>query len=255
MISLTEAQLMAWLTPVLWPFLRVLAVFTAAPIFSTRAFPVRARIALALLIALAAQASLPAQSVINVNETQAMGVVVQQVGIGLAIGFVIRLVFAAVELAGEVVGFQMGLNYAAFFDPAMNTQSSAVARFFGYMASLLFVVLNGHLMVLMTVIRSFEVFPVDQNFLQALSLMKLYSLGGDLFASALWIALPMVGMLMFVNLALGIVSRVAPQMNIFAVGFPITLAVGLIGITATLPMLDRPFLALMEHAVDIFTGK
>lgn len=255
MISLTEAQLMAWLTPILWPFLRVLAVFTAAPIFSTRAFPVRARIALALLIALAAQASLPAQPLINLNEAQAMGVLIQQVGIGLAIGFVIRLVFAVVELAGEVVGFQMGLNYAAFFDPAMNTQSSAVARFFGYMASLLFVVLNGHLMVLMSVIRSFEVFPVDQNFLQALSLMKLYSLGGDLFASALWISLPMVGMLMFVNLALGIVSRVAPQMNIFAVGFPITLAVGLIGITATLPMLDRPFLALMERAVDIFTGK
>lgn len=255
MISLTEAQLMAWLTPILWPFLRVLAVFTAAPIFSTRAFPVRARIALALLIALAAQASLPAQPLINLNEAQAMGVLIQQVGIGLAIGFVIRLVFAAVELAGEVVGFQMGLNYAAFFDPAMNTQSSAVARFFGYMASLLFVVLNGHLMVLMSVIRSFEVFPVDQNFLQALSLMKLYSLGGDLFASALWISLPMVGMLMFVNLALGIVSRVAPQMNIFAIGFPITLAVGLIGITATLPMLDRPFLALMERAVDIFTGK
>lgn len=255
MISLTESQLMAWLTPILWPFLRVLAVFTAAPIFSTRAFPVRARIALALLIALAAQASLPAQPLINLNEAQAMGVLIQQVGIGLAIGFVIRLVFAAVELAGEVVGFQMGLNYAAFFDPAMNTQSSAVARFFGYMASLLFVVLNGHLMVLMSVIRSFEVFPVDQNFLQALSLMKLYSLGGDLFASALWISLPMVGMLMFVNLALGIVSRVAPQMNIFAVGFPITLAVGLIGITATLPMLDRPFLALMERAVDIFTGK
>ena len=255
MISLTEAQLMAWLTPVLWPFLRVLAVFTAAPIFSTRAFPVRARIALALLIALAAQASLPAQSVINVNEAQAMGVVVQQVGIGLAIGFAIRLVFSAVELAGEVVGFQMGLNYAAFFDPAMNTQSSAVARLFGYMASLLFVVLNGHLMVLMTVIRSFEVFPVDQNFLQALSLMKLYSLGGDLFASALWIALPMVGMLMFVNLAMGIASRVAPQMNLFAVGFPITLAVGLIGVTATLPMLDQPFFALMERTVDIFTGK
>jgi flagellar biosynthetic protein FliR len=177
---------------------------------------------------------------------------VQQVGIGLAIGFAVRVVFAAVELAGEVVGFQMGLNFAAFFDPSLNSQSSAVARFFGQMASLLFVVMNGHLMVLMAVNKSFEAFPIDQNFLEALGKMKLYQLGSDLFASALWIALPMVGMLMFINLALGVISRVAPQMNIFAVGFPITLVVGLIGIAYTLPMLDQPFLALMGRVIDIF---
>jgi flagellar biosynthetic protein FliR len=254
-ISITEAQLMAWLTPILWPFLRVLAVFTSAPLFSSRAFPVRARIGLALLIAIAAQPSLPLQTVIDLNGPAAWGAVVQQVGIGLAIGFVVRLVFTSFELAGEVVGFQMGLNFASFFDPSTNAQSSATGSFYGYMATLLFVVLNGHLMVLMVVIRSFELFPVNQNFLEALSLMKLYSLGGELFASGFWIALPIVGMLMFANLALGIVSRVAPQMNIYAVGFPITLTVGLVGMAATLPMLDRPFLTLMEHAVEIFTAR
>jgi flagellar biosynthetic protein FliR len=232
----------------------VLAVFTAAPLFSNRVFPVRARILLAMVIALAAQASLPAQPVISLSDPRAWGVVIQQVGVGLSIGFVVRLVFASVELAGEVIGFQMGLNFASFFDPTMNTQVSAVARFYGYMASLLFVTLNGHLMVVMAVVRSFEAFPVDQNFLQALSLMKLYSLGGEVFASALWIALPVVGMLMFVNLAMGIVSRVAPQMNIISVGFPVTLSVGLIGITVTLPMLDKPLQMLMERAIDIFTG-
>jgi flagellar biosynthetic protein FliR len=254
MITFSEAQLMAWLTPLLWPFLRVLAVFTSAPIFSSRSFPVRARIGLALLITVAAQASLPPMPVVDLNSAQALGVAVQQVGIGLTIGFVVRLVFAAFELAGEVVGFQMGLNFAAFFDPAMNSQTSAVARFFGYMASLLFVVLNGHLMVLMAVTRSFEVFPVTQNFADALRLMKLYTLGGELFASALWIALPMLALLLFTNLALGIISRVAPQMNVFAIGFPITLSVGLVGMTATLPMLDRPFQSLLERAIEIFTS-
>ncbi len=135
-----------------------------------------------------------------------------------------------------------------------NGQSSAVARFFNHITSLLFVVMNGHLMVLMAVNRSFEAFPVDQNFLQALSQMKLHTLGTELFASALWIALPMVGLLMFTNLALGVVSRVAPQMNIFAVGFPITLVVGLLGIALTLPMLDQPFIALMGRVIDIFGG-
>jgi flagellar biosynthetic protein FliR len=254
-IALTEAQLIAWISPVLWPFLRVLAVFTAAPIFSSKAFPLRARIALAFFIAFAAQPSLQGQPIISITGPEAMGAVIQQVGIGLAIGFTVRLVFAAVELAGEVVGFQMGLGFASFFNPALNTQSSAVARFFGHMAAFLFVVMNGHVLVLMAVIKSFEAFPVDQNFLEALQQMKLYNLGSDLFASGLWIALPMVGMLMFANLALGIVSRVAPQMNIYAIGFPITLAVGLIGITATLPMLDQPFMALMERAIDIFATK
>jgi len=254
-IAFNEAQLVAWLSPMIWPFLRVLAVFTAAPIFSSRAFPLRLRIGLSLFIAYAAQASLQNQAVISITSPDAVGVVVEQVGIGLAIGFTVRVVFAAFELAGEVVGFQMGLNFASFFDPSLNTQSSAVARFFGQMASLLFVVMNGHLLVLMAVIKSFDAFPVDQNFLNALKQMKIYELGTDLFASGLWIALPMIGMLMFVNLALGIVSRVAPQMNIYAIGFPITLAVGLIGITATLPLLDQPFLALLERAIDIFSRR
>jgi flagellar biosynthesis protein FliR len=254
-ITLSEAQILAWISPVIWPFLRVLAVFSAAPIFSSRAFPLRARIGLAMFVALAAQASLADQPTISITGSQAFGAVIQQVGIGLAIGFTVRLVFSAVELAGEVVGFQMGLNFAAFFDPSLNSQSSAVARFYGQMVALLFIVMNGHLWVLMAVIRSFETFPVDQNFLEALARMKIYNLGSDLFATGLWIALPMIGMLMFVNLALGIVSRVAPQMNIYSVGFPVTLSVGLIGISATLPMLDQPFLALMERAMDVFARR
>jgi flagellar biosynthetic protein FliR len=254
MISISEAQLMAWISPIFWPFLRTLAVFTSAPVFNSRAFPMRAKIALAFFVALGTQASMPPMPVIGFNDPQVFGVILQQVGIGLAIGFVVRVVFSAVELAGEVVGFQMGLNFAAFFDPTLGAQSSAVARFFGQMTSLLFVVMNGHLMVLLAINKSLHAFPVDQNFLEALKKMKLFQLGTDLFASGLWIALPMVGMLMFTNLALGIISRVAPQMNIFSIGFPITLVVGLIGIAVTLPMLDQPFISLMGRAIDVFGG-
>ncbi len=252
MITFSEAQLVAWLSPLIWPFLRVLALFTAAPVLSSRVFPVRARIALAFFVALAAQPFLGTQPVISLTGPHALGAVVQQVGVGLAMGFVIRVVFSAVELAGEVIGFQMGLNFASFFDPSLNTQSSAVARFFGQMASLMFVVMNGHLLLLMAVISSFAAFPVDQNFLEALKQMKVLDLGLDLFASALWLALPLVGMLLFANLALGIVSRVAPQMNIYAIGFPVTLSVGLVGMAVLLPMLDEPFIGLMTRAIELF---
>lgn len=252
MIGISESQLLEWLSPILWPFFRILAVFTAAPIFSSRAFPVRARISLAFFIAFSAQASLNAQPVVDINGAGALGAVIQQVGVGLAIGFAVRIVFSVFELAGQIVGFQMGLGFAAFFDPSTSAQSSAMGRFYANMAALLFLAVNAHVVVLMAVIRSFEAFPVDQNFMQALEKMKLHTLGAELFASALWIALPVIGMLMFANLALGIVSRVAPQMNIFSVGFPVTLGVGLIGVAATLPMLDQPFMSLMERVLGIF---
>lgn len=254
MISFDEAQIAQWLSPIIWPFLRVLAVFTSAPVLSSRAFPMRAKIGLSLLVALAIQASLPEAPVVSFNDPAALAVVIQQVVIGLSIGFAVRLVFAAVELAGEVVGFQMGLNFAAFFDPSMNSQSSAVARFFAQIASLLFVVMNGHLMVMMAVTQSFVAFPVSPHFLDALAAMQLQNLGAELFASAMWIALPMVGILLFTNMALGIISRVSPQMNIFAIGFPITLVVGIVGIAVTLPMLDQPFTALMGRVIGLFVS-
>lgn len=254
LISISEAQLAAWISPIFWPFLRVLALFTSAPVFSSRAIPIRAKVVLAFLVALAMQAGLPDSPIIGFTDPRAVEVVIQQVGVGLAIGFAVRVVFAAVELAGEVVGFQMGLNFASFFDPTIGAQSSAVARFFGQMTVLLFLALNGHLMVLMAIHKSFVAFPVGEGLLQSLRHMRVHQLGADLFASAFWIALPMVGMLMFTNLALGIVSRIAPQINIFAVGFPITLVVGLICIALMLPMLDQPFLALMQRAIGAFSG-
>ncbi len=243
---------MAWISPILWPFLRILGLFSVSPVFSMRVIPVRARIGLAFFVAVCAQPMLQGSATMPLNHPDALGAVVQQVVIGLAIGFAIRLVFASVELAGEVIGLQMGLNFASFFDPSSSAQVSAVGRFFGHIATLFFVVINGHLMVLMAVVKSFDRFPVDGHFLNALGQMRLYELGANLFSSALWIALPMMALLMFVNLALGIVSRVAPQMNIYAVGFPVTLTVGLLGIAATLPMLEQPMLTLMQQATDLF---
>jgi flagellar biosynthetic protein FliR len=252
MIGFDETLIAQWLSPILWPFLRILAVFSVAPVFSSRAFPVRAKVGLAFFIALAVQASLPESPVVSVNDKDALGVAAQQVLVGLSIGFATRLIFAAMELAGEVVGFQMGLNFAAFFDPTINSQSSAMGRFFSQMSLLLFVVTNAHLLVIGAFVNSFRAFPVGQPLVLMLSQMQLHQLGADIFSSALWIALPVVGMLLFANLALGIISRVAPQMNIFAVGFPITLGVGILGVALTLPLLEQPFAALIAKMLVRF---
>lgn len=252
MISFDEVQIAQWLSPIIWPFLRVLALFTSAPVLSSRAFPLRAKISLSFLIALAMQANLPPSEVIPINSPFAVAVAIQQVFVGLALGFSVRLVFAAVELAGEVVGFQMGLNFAAFFDPSLNAQSSAVARFFSQIASLLFVVMNGHILLIMSISKSFVAFPISPHFLDVMLAMRPQKIGAEIFSSALWIALPMLGILLFANMTLGIISRVSPQMNIFAIGFPITLVVGMLGIALTLPLLEQPFFKLMEVMLELF---
>jgi flagellar biosynthetic protein FliR len=254
MPTFTEADIMAWVMPVFWPFLRILAVFSSAPIFSSRSVPVRTRVGLAFIVAVCAQAGLPAQPLIGLTDPMAFQVVLQQVVIGIAIGLAVRIVFASVELAGELIGLQMGLNFAGFFDPSTNSQTSTVGRFFGNMTMLLFVVLGGHLMLLQVVVASFETFPVGGNAFESINRLRLHELGAVMFRYGLWIALPMIGMLLFINIVLGIVSRIAPQMNAFAIGFPLTLSAGLLGIAFTLPMLDTPVIALMRLATSIFTG-
>jgi flagellar biosynthetic protein FliR len=251
-ISFTDAQLMGWLTPILWPFLRALALMTSLPVFSQRSVPMRVKVALAFFIALASQASLPPMPVIPLDSPLAWIVVLQQVLIGVSLGFAVRVVFAAVEFAGEVIGLQMGLNFAGFFDPVTASQGTAAGRFFGTMVAFLFIIINGHLAIIAALTKSFNAFPVGPEPFAFLRAVQPQVWGAEVFAIGLWIALPLVGMLLFVNLVLGVISRVAPQINIFAIGFPITLGVGLIGMLLTLPLLQQPFTMALERMLEHF---
>ena len=166
--------------------------------------------------------------------------IAQQVVIGLSLGFAVRVVFAAVEFAGEIIGLQMGLNFAGFFDPLSATTATATSRFFGTMVAWLFIVMNGHLLVIGALMHSFTAFPVGPEPFAFLREMQPQKWGAEIFSTGLWIALPLVTMLLFINLVLGTISRVAPQINIFAIGFPVTLGVGLIGLVMTLPLMQQP---------------
>jgi flagellar biosynthetic protein FliR len=251
-ITLSEPQLLAWLTPLLWPFLRALALLGSLPVFSQRAVPMRVKIGLAGFIALAAQPSLPAFAVVPLDTPAALAAVAQQVLVGVTLGFAVRLVFAAVEMGGELIGLQMGLNFAGFFDPATASQGTASGRFFGTLVAFLFVLGNGHLMLIQALVRSFEVFPVGDAPFAFLQQLQPQRWGAEVFTLGLWIALPLVGMLLFVNLVLGVISRVAPQISVFSVGFPITVTVGLIGMLLTLPMMETPFSNALQRLVEQF---
>lgn len=252
MLTFSEAQLMAWITPLLWPFIRVLALFTTAPVLSQRNVPLRARVGLAFLITVCAQASLPEMPSIALDSAQAFLVVLQQVLIGVTLGFAARIVFAAIEFAGELVGLQMGLNYAGFFDPTSGSQGNAVGSFFGTTVSWLFIIINGHLLLIMALVQSFNAFPVGPEPFAFLRALQPQVWGAEVFKLGLWIALPMITMLLFVNLVLGVISRVSQQMNIFAIGFPVTLGVGLLGVLLTLPMMQAPFTMALEQMLAYF---
>ena len=252
MLTFTEAQVLAWITPLLWPFLRVLALFGALPLFAQRGVPMRVRVALAFLIAFCAQATLPPMPVVALDSADGFLTIAQQLVIGISLGFAVRIVFSAVEFAGELIGLQMGLNFAGFFNPMTGGEATATSRFFGVSVSWLFIVINGHLLLIAAVVQSFQAFPVSPEPFAFLRAVQPQVWGAEVFRLGLWIALPLVGMLLFVNLVLGIISRVAQQMNVFAIGFPITVAVGLAGILVTLPLMQAPFTMALEQMLANF---
>lgn len=252
MVTFTEAQLIAWLSPVVWPFVRVLALFSALPVLGQRTVPARVRVGLAMLIVLAAQPSLPPMPVVALDSALAIALIAQNLVIGITLGFAVRIVFAAVEFAGELIGLQMGLNYAGFFDPASGSQGTATSRFFGTTVGFLFIAVNAHLLVVMAVVQSFTAFPVGPEPFAFLRALQPQTWGAEVFGIGLWIALPLIGMLLFVNIVLGIISRVAAQMNVFAIGFPVTVGVGLLGILLALPMMQAPFTMALERMLARF---
>ena len=252
MLTFTEADVLGWVTPILWPFVRVLALFSALPVIGQAGVPMRVRVGLAFLIAFCAQASMPAIPVVALDSGAGVLVVLQQVLIGLSLGFAVKIVFVAVQYAGEIIGLQMGLNFAAFFNPMSGGQETAVSRFFGISVSWLFIVSGGHLLVIAAVVQSFNAFPVSGDPFAFLREVEPQRWGAEIFSLGLWIALPLVAMLLFTNLVLGVIARVAQQMNIFAIGFPITLGVGLVGVLLTLPLMEAPFTMALERMLAHF---
>jgi flagellar biosynthetic protein FliR len=189
---------------------------------------------------------------VALDSAAGMLMVVQQLVVGVSLGFAVRIVFTAVEFAGELVGLQMGMNFATFFSPMSGGEQTAVSRFYGISIAWLFIVTGGHLLVIGAVVQSFSAFPVAGDPFDLLRALQPQRWGAEIFRLGLWIALPLVAMLLFVNLVLGIVSRVAQQMNVFAIGFPITLGVGLAGVLATLPLMETPFTMALERMLSQF---
>ncbi|PZP61802.1 MAG: flagellar biosynthetic protein FliR [Azospira oryzae] len=242
MLSVTDAQLNAWLAAFLWPLARVLGLLMVAPVLSTA--PARVRIGLGVVATLAIAPMAGTMPEAAVGSLQGLLILAQEVAVGAAMGFAVRLTFAALQVAGDLAGLQMGLGFATFFDPQSSGQTPVMAQFVELAGVLLFLAINGHLMMMAALAQSFQVLPVGAALAPG-SWRTLAELGTGVFSLGVLLALPVVGPLLVVNVVLGVLSRAAPQLNIFAVGFPMTLMAGFVALAVTLPylapVLDRAF--------------
>lgn len=246
MLSITTAELNTLLATFIWPLSRILALIAAAPILGNPSIPVRVKLGLAIMITILVAPTVE-KSLPQIDPATGLGLIVllQQLLIGVAIGFVMRIVFVAVEMAGELIGLQMGLGFAIFFDPQNSGQIDIIGRFLGVIASLAFLAIDGHLMMLALISQSFATLPVGSDGVTDVTFITLANLGGEIFKSGLQLSLPVLTALLITNLALGILTRAAPQLNIFSVGFPLTLSIGLLVLALSMPF----YLPILERLV------
>jgi flagellar biosynthetic protein FliR len=183
-----------------------------------------------------------------------MLILAYQIVIGLAIGFALRLVFVAVEMAGDLIGLQMGLGFAMFYDPGNVQHTPILGQFLGLLATLIFLSINGHLLIISALVDSFHTLPITVEPMQGGFFQTLARHGAIIFAASLQLALPLIVTMLVVNLSLGVLTRAAPQLNIFAVGFPVTLAIGFAALVLTLPYFAPVFQRLLDQGFRFVAG-
>jgi flagellar biosynthetic protein FliR len=250
MITLTSVELNAWLAALLWPLSRVLGLIAASPLFGNTAVPVSVKVSLGVLLAVIMTPALSTLPAVDPMSMAGMLILVQEMLIGLAMGFTMRIVFAAIEMAGEVSSLTMGLGFASFFDPNTAGRSSAVSQMLTLIATMAFLAMNAHLVLLETLAESFISMPISATPMSANGPLEVVRWGGRIFATGLQLSLPIVAALLITNVALGILTRAAPQLNLFGVGFPITLTVGFLLIGATLPYLNMPIQNWFNQGIE-----
>jgi flagellar biosynthetic protein FliR len=249
MINVTADQLNGWLLELFWPFVRIGSCFMVAPAFGASSVPVRVRVVLAGAVTLLVAPLVPVPEVTPLSATGVV-ITIQQIVIGAALGFSLQILFDAVSLGGEMLGNSMGLSLAFNLDPQNGASTPTVSQLYSLLVTLIFLVLDGHLALIRTLVAGFHTLPIGTTGLGTNGLWSVVNWGSELFSGALAVALPGVTALLVANLAFGVVSRAAPTLSIFSVGLPLSLVFGLVVIIASLPTLESSFIRLLAVALD-----
>ncbi|WP_248886151.1 flagellar biosynthetic protein FliR [Acidithiobacillus acidisediminis] len=248
MIALSSSQIEHWIGAFFWPFVRILAFLSTAPVFSATQIPIQVRVGLAVLLSVALTPALPEMPPVEFLSGDGLLLLLEQILIGVSIGFAVTLIFSAVQFAGSVISLQMGLGFSTFFDPQTGVAIPTISNFLNLIVLLLFMALNGQLLTLVVLDRSFTIFPVSTQLqLHANAWHSLVAAAGMVFALGLAIALPVLGALLLINIALGVLSKLAPQLNLFVIGFPLLIILGFVALALLMPAMP----ILVQHLLNL----
>lgn len=247
----TSAELITYISAYLWPFTRIGGMVAAAPIFGTRMLPMRVRLTLALALTLVIAPIVPPVPSVDVLSAPGILITAQQLLIGLAMGFILQLSFAAFVFGGQVIAMTMGLGFASMNDPATGISVPTVSQLYTVLVTLVFFALDGHLLVVQVMAESFKTLPIGVDGLSLDKLWLVLTWASQMFVGAMFIALPVIGAMLVVNLGFGVMTRASPQLNIFAVGFPVIMTLGFIMILFSLPSVVPRFTELMRITFDV----
>ncbi|MCP1675592.1 flagellar biosynthetic protein FliR [Natronocella acetinitrilica] len=251
MLTLSTAELMAWIGAFMWPFIRVGAMLFAAPVFGNTQVPLRIRLMISLALTVAIMPAVGEAPAVEPLSVEALLIAIQQVIIGLAMGLMLALAFQTAVIAGESIALTMGLGFATMVDPTSGQTVPVVSQFLQVVITLLFLAVGGHLMFIEMVAASFSTLTLTGPGLVQQDLTLVFGWATQMYAGAVLIALPAIVLLLTVNIALGVMTRAAPQMNIFSVGFPVTMMVGFLLITILIiPSLPRRMSAIWSDAFN-----
>lgn len=242
-MNITEGQILTALASFIWPFIRISSMFISIPVFSIRALPAKIRVMAALLITLVVIPLLPDPPNVELFSYHGFMVTLQQLVIGLSTGFVLQMVFSVMLLGGQSIAYSMGLGFASMVDPASGIQVPVVSQVFIVTSNLLFLSVNGHLLLIEMLVGSFNTLPVGLVGIDRDDLWLVIRWSSQIFAGGILLALPIMAALLFVNISFGVAARAAPQIQIFAVGIPITIMLGMVLIWIS-----------MSNSLDVFSN-
>ena len=230
----------------LFVLVRTGSILFTAPIFGAVNVPMQVKFGLTLLLAILLTPLTPA-----VPMPQALtGLVVSLAGevlIGAAIGLAVKCVFTGIEFAGQAASFQMGIGMASAYDPINSAQITVLGKFLSILTLLIFLTVNGHLMVILALKKSFDVIPAYGFTLSGGLMESLIVFSKEIFILGLKFSAPVLAILIFVNLAMGIMARTVPQLNMFAIGFAVTISVGFVMILISMPVFEDAAIAVFDR--------
>lgn len=246
MFNLSLADLYPFIGKYFLPAVRVFSLFMTAPVFNEKNVGKKTKICLAIVVSVIICQNIPDNHV-EILSYDGLWAGIQQILIGAAMGLTIELLFSSVRHAGEIIGLQMGLSFASFYDTAAASNMPVIARMLNLLATLLFLSFNGHLWLLNTLSDSFILLPVSTQSFRNDGFFAIISAGGVIFRSGLMLGLPVITLLLSINLTFGILNRLTPQLSIFAVGFPLTLSIGMIALSIIMYTLAPFFENMMKE--------